>query len=177
MKNLLTYPRTFIALHWGMALLIISMLISGWAMTELLTPPLKFQVYGVHKALGIAVFALVLWRVLYRARFTPPAIRPALPTWQHAASTVTHWALYVLMLAMPLSGWLMSSAGGYPISFFGLFTVPPLVAKGDPIGPWAAWVHELGLWAFIALLSLHAGAAVKHHFLKGDNTFTRMWFK
>jgi cytochrome b561 len=81
------------------------------------------------------------------------------------------------MLAMPLSGWLMSSAGGYPITLFGLFEVPALVPKGDPIGHWAKEVHELGLWAFISLLSLHIAAAIQHHFLHADNTLKRILFR
>lgn len=177
MKNALVsskYPRPYISLHWVVGLLIIGMLAFGAVMDEF-QAPLKFTLFGIHKAIGIVILALVFVRVFYRATFVEPAILPALPAWQHKAAQAVHLALYVMMLAMPLSGWLMSNAAGYPVSVFGLFTMPDLVAKGDPIGGYAKEFHEAGLGIFIGLLALHIGATIQHHFLLKDNTFSRMW--
>jgi cytochrome b561 len=168
-----TYTPTAKLFHWGLALLIFSLLISGFIMADYLTPPFKFQVYGVHKAVGIIVLTLVVARVLYRSFVPCPGALP-MPAWQRWAADVAHGLLYALMVLMPITGWLMSSAGGYPVSIFSLFTVPPLVAPNPELGKLANQLHEAGMWAFAVVLVLHIGGALKHHFFSRDATLTRM---
>jgi cytochrome b561 len=168
-----TYTPTQKGLHWLMAALIIGMVASGWIMADLLTPPFKYQVYAIHKATGLLVLAFLGVRLFVRLTKGVPNPLPA-PKAQLVVADVTHGLIYALMFLMPLTGWLMSSAGGYPITFYGLFTVPPLMGENKVFGAAMNELHGLGMWAFIVLVTLHATAALKHHFVDKDATLVRM---
>lgn len=163
-----------IALHWLVALLVLGLLLVGPLMTELPNNPTKVKVYALHKSMGLAVLALVALRLLWRLYAGAPAPVPGTPRWQHVAATVVHWAMYALLLAIPLAGWAYNSASNFPLQWFGLFNLPPLVAP-DP-GMRAFWRELHGWLAFsLAVLALgHAAAALKHHYLDRDDTLRRM---
>lgn len=126
-----------------------------------------------HFMLGLSVFALVWLRLLARALSPTPAIEPAPPSWQHLIAKLMHLALYALMIGTPLLGWLILSAFGKPIPFFGL-ELPALVAPdhdfGEQLEHWHVRLAEAGYW----LIGLHAVAGLFHHYISRDNTLTRM---
>lgn len=162
-------------LHWAIALLILSLLVLGFVIGELPRSPKYFWVYDLHKSLGLTVLALMLIRLGWRLYAGAPRPEPGTPAWQNLAAHVTHWAIYALALAMPISGWLYDSASGLrALKYFGLVTVPKLTAPDPDIKNFSHAVHEYGAWLLIALILMHAGAALYHHFLQRDRTLWRM---
>ena len=162
------------AFHWLIGLTIIAMIPFGWWMEGLEANPEKYKFYGLHKSIGVVVLALVILRFFWRRMNETVENLKTHKPWEKILSKTVHIALYVLMLAMPLSGWLMSSAGGHPVSIFGLFTVPPLVNKDPALGKILNSAHSLIAWGVIAIMSLHVLGALKHHFLDKDKTLRRM---
>lgn len=170
------------ALHWLVVLLILTLAIVGLTMGDLPRTPKYFWVYTAHKSLGITVLVLVLLRLLWRWYAGAPRPVEGTPGWQHRIASVTHWLLYALILAMPLSGWLYDSASGLrPFKLFGLFTMPKLVGPNESIRTWSHNAHEILFWVLVALVVAHAGAAIYHHLFQRDATLTRMlprgWLK
>ena len=163
------------AFHWLVVLLILAVATVGLVMDELPRTPKYFWVYTAHKSLGISVLALMLLRLAWRlyAGAAPPL--PGTPRWQRAVASATHWALYVLALAMPLSGWLYDSASGLrPFRWFGLFTMPKLTGPNEWLADRARDAHELLFLLLVALVVLHAAAALWHHLIVRDETLARM---
>lgn len=168
------YTRTAIALHWLVALLILAAFPLGVYMHDLPISPARLQLYSYHKWLGITVLLLAVARILWRTWHTPPVLPATLPDWQKISSHLTHQLLYVLLFAVPLSGWLMSSAKGFKTVWLGIVPLPDLLAKDKALGDALATVHQ-GLNIFLLLLvSLHVAAALKHHFLDKDDVLLRM---
>ena len=163
------------ALHWLIVLLILVLAVVGLTMGDLPRTPKYFWVYTAHKSLGITVLALMLLRLGWRLYAGAPAPVAGTPRLQHAVATLTHWALYVLVLAVPLSGWVMDSANGLrPFRFFGLFDMPKLVGPNEALAGQAHDAHELLFWVLVVLVAAHAGAAFYHHLFQRDDTLSRM---
>lgn len=160
-------------LHWTVGIIIICLLAVGLWMGGL-EPPFKYEVYGLHKSFGILVLILVAFRLSWRLMNTTPTMPQSMDVFQRTAAHAVHFFLYVAMLVMPLSGWAMSSAGGYPVSLFGLFQLPPLVEKNKELGMLFHDVHEYLGFALIAAVIVHTGAALLHHFYYKDNVLKRM---
>lgn len=160
--------------HWLAALLIIGMLGLGLYMADLPKGEWKGQLFGIHKSFGILVLLLGAARIGWRLGNTWPEPLGVARPWQLKAARLLHLLLLAMMLALPLSGWALSSAGDHPVSFFGLFTLPPLLMVDDALAELMSEVHETLAWTLIALLVLHAGAALRHHFLVHDATLKRM---
>jgi len=167
------YGPVAIALHWLIALAILILLGVGLWMTELKNSPTKIEIYTWHKWVGLTVLALAAFRLLWRLYRKPPTPLPG-PSWQLRAAAGTHGLMYLLMLAMPLSGWLQNSASGFPLSWFGLFKVPALIARDREAFAFWQQVHEWLAWTLMAVIALHLAATVKHHFIDRDSTLTRM---
>jgi cytochrome b561 len=130
---------------------------------------------GVHKSIGLTILVLTLVRIGWRLTHTPPALPADMPSWQVLLAKGTHWLFYVLLVAVPLSGWIFSSAGPYPLNWFGLFDIPKLaVEKGSMLAEAAHEGHEIMGQFFIPLLLLHVGAALYHHFRLKDGVLRRM---
>lgn len=170
------------ALHWLVVVLILALAIVGLTMGDLPRTPKYFWVYTAHKSLGITVLVLVLLRLLWRWYAGAPRPVEGTPGWQHRIASVTHWLLYALILAMPLSGWLYDSASGLrPFKLFGLVTMPKLVGPNEFIRTWSHSAHEILFWVLVALVVAHAGAAIYHHLFQRDATLARMlprgWLK
>lgn len=159
--------------HWSMALLMISLAGVGLWMMDLPPDNFKWFIYGWHKQLGITVFALVVLRYVWRAYNVQPHKPASLSTMQHMAAQAAHYALYGVMLAMPISGYIMSMAGGHGVNWFGV-QLPDLIGKNPELGGIAREIHEYVGYAFWGLLALHAGAALWHHFVQKDDVLTRM---
>lgn len=163
------------AFHWLIVVLILGLAIVGLTMGELPKTPKYFWVYTAHKSVGLTVLALVVARLAWRLYAGAPEPVAGTPTWQARIASVTHWLLYGLILAMPISGWLYDSASGLrPFRWFGLFDVPKLTAPDQAIRGVSHEVHEWGFWVLAALVCLHAGAAFYHHYFQRDDTLLRM---
>lgn len=163
------------SLHWLIALLILALGIVGLTMGEFPKTPKYFWIYTMHKSIGITVLVLVVTRLLWRLYAGAPDAVPGTPSWQERVASATHWLLYVMMFAIPLSGWLYDSASGLrPFKLFGLFDMPKLVAPSDQISQVSHAIHEWGFWALILMVLAHAGAAFYHHIQQRDATLVRM---
>ncbi len=168
------YTRTAIGLHWLMALLLIGTFGVGLYMTGLKLSPFKLKIYSWHKWAGVAAFLLVFLRLAWRAGHRPPPLPAGMPRWQEIAAHGLHYLLYLLMIAIPLSGWLMSSAKGFRTVWFGVLPLPDLLAKNAELGDLLQIVHVSLNYGFAALLAVHVAAALKHHVVDRDDTLTRM---
>ncbi len=163
-------------LHWLMALALIGMVILGYTMKTLPLSPLKLQVYSWHKWIGITLLALVIIRLAWRLLNRPPALPASMSTLTRGLAHAGHAALYAVMVAIPLSGWLMSSAKGFQTVWFGVLPLPDLVAKNKPLGEALVQVHIILNYVLIALVALHILAALKHHFIDRDGLLRRITF-
>lgn len=163
-----------IGIHWLSLLMVLSLVVVGLLMQEMANSPTKIEVYGLHKSFGLSLLALTVLRLLWRLFAGTPAAVPGVPRWQQLAAQASHGALYAILLAMPLSGWLYNSASGFPLKWFGLFSLPKLSGYDADVKAFALGMHE---WLFIALavvVSIHAAAALKHHYFDRDATLARM---
>ncbi len=166
------YTKTAIGLHWSIALLIFSAFPLGLYMHDLKLSPTKLHLYSYHKWIGITVLMLAVLRVLWRATHKPPALH--LARWQEFASSVVHAALYLLILVVPMTGWLMSSAKGVQTVWLGIVPLPDLVSKDKALGHLLGNVHMILNYTLLVLVVLHIAAALKHHFLDRDDVLLRM---
>ena len=162
------------ALHWLMALLLFGLLALGFTLTDLPLSPQKLQLYSWHKWAGVTVFLLVLFRLAWRVTHRPPALPDHLPKVMQFAAHAGHALLYLLMIAIPLSGWLMSSAKGFQTVWFGILPIPDLVDKNQELGDLLQSVHENLNLLFAVLIVGHVGAALKHHLIDKDDILIRM---
>jgi len=168
------YGSVSIALHWVMLLLIACV----YACIELRGnfpkgSDIREGLKAWHFMLGLSVLLLVLARVVVRLTGTTPRVEPDPPRWQNRSAKLMHVALYALMIGMPLLGWLVLSAGGKAIPFFGL-QLPALIGESKSIAGWAKELHETGGTIGYLLIGLHAAAALFHHYVVRDNTLRRM---
>lgn len=168
------YGAIAIFLHWLMALLIIGLLILGIVMVRLPISLEKLQFFGWHKEYGLLALALVFIRLIWRMGNRIPLLPLHVPSWQKLASTVVHYTFYVLMFAMPITGWLITSAAGLPVSFFGLFVLPDLIAPSDKLQSLFSVVHQWLGYGLIAIIFIHIGAAFLHHFIYKDDILKRI---
>lgn len=175
--TLTRYNNTAVALHWLVALLIFAAFPLGLYMHDLPLSPSKLQLYSYHKWLGITVLLLAVVRLTWRATHAAPALPEGMPRWQQTASHALHHVLYVLIFAVPLSGWLMSSAKGFKTVWFGVLPLPDLVGKDKALGELLGSVHASLNYLLLALVAMHIAAALKHHFIDKDGVLLRMSLK
>lgn len=170
------YSRGAIVLHWLIAVLIVLNFVVAWTAEEMSKAD-EAAMMANHKAIGITVLVLTVLRVIWRVAKKPPPLVETLKSWEAALSRVVHGVLYFLMLALPLSGWAMSSAfsKGKGVSLFGLFDAPALPVGYDKptIGMYHD-MHEIFATLMLVLVALHVGGALKHHFIDKDGTMRRM---
>lgn len=159
-------------LHWAMAIAILSMLFVGAGMVVSLQ--YRTQLLALHRPLGIAILLLAIVRLVNRLTRPTPALPSDLPTIQKFAAHASHWLLYGLMLAMPLIGWAMLSAGGYPISMFGGMHLPAIVPHSAEVYGVLRPLH--GALAYLLFLTIlgHLGAALFHAWVRRDEVFGQM---
>lgn len=170
----LQFGSIAIALHWIMALLIIGLLGVGLYMVELPLGLQKLRWYRWHKEFGILVLVLVSFRLGWRFLNVSPDLPDHLANWQKFAAKLVHWALYGFMIANPITGWMLSSSAGLPVSFFGLFILPDLVGPSEALKALLSGVHKWLAYGLIVTLCAHIGAALRHHFIYKDNILRRM---
>jgi cytochrome b561 len=168
------YTRTAVTLHWLIALVIFVVFPLGVYMHELPLSPDKLRLYSYHKWMGVTVFMLAALRLYWRATHQPPTLPESMAGWEKFAAHATHYALYVLVFVIPLSGWLMSSAKGFQTVWFGVLPLPDLVGKDKELGDILQEVHEVLNFLLLGLVLGHIGAALKHHFIEHDDILARM---
>lgn len=168
------YTSTAIALHWLVALGIFGAFSLGLYMQDLPLSPAKLKLYSYHKWVGVTLFLLVWIRLGWRLTHPAPPLPATMPVWQRRAAAAAHHFLYVLMLAIPLSGWLMSSAKGFQTVWFGVLPLPDLLAKDKQLGEALAIVHQTLNLTLASLVVVHAAAAIRHHLSAGDAVLSRM---
>lgn len=174
------YSRGAVVLHWLIALLIALNFAAAWV-SEDMPKEQAMQVMANHKAFGITILLLTVLRILWRFAHRPPPLAEALAAWEVALARVTHGLLYLLMLAIPLSGWAMHSAysGGAPVKMFGLFGWPGLpFAQDKNLAHTFGEGHEVMATAMLVLLALHVAGALKHQFIdKHPDALARMTWR
>lgn len=161
-------------LHWATLALIAWLAWLGLTMVDMPPTPAKINAYALHKSLGLTLLALVTLRLAWRLIAGTPSPEPGTPTWQERIASITHWALYALLFAIPLSGWLFNSASGYPLQWFKRFNLPAIAGRSEELAATAIQLHEAGFWLLLLLVLAHAGAAFYHHLFQGDDTLRRM---
>lgn len=159
--------------HWIMVLGILGNGVWGLLMTGMKPSMSKINVYALHKSIGLTVLALLLLRLLWRLADRPPPDEPA-PRWQHIMAAISHALMYVLVAAIPLSGWWFNSLSGYPLQWFKLFNLPALAGKHEQLAKLALDAHEYLFWLLMGVLVVHVGAALKHHLADNDDVLRRM---
>ena len=159
--------------HWAMALGILANGLFGLLMDLARSPMQKIGWLALHKSIGLTVLALFALRLLWRAADRRPPDEPA-PYWQQVAAHVVHGVLYLLIAAIPLSGWWFNSTRGFPLQWFKLFNLPALAAKNADLAHTAGAVHQYLFWLLLLVLVAHVGAALKHHVFENNNVLRRM---
>ncbi len=168
------YTRSAIGLHWMIALLIFAAFPLGLYMHGLALSPTKLRLFSYHKWIGVTVFLLAVARLAWRLFHRPPDLPAGMRQWERAAALITHGLLYILIFAVPVSGWLMSSATGFQTVWFGLLPLPDLIGKDRELGRLLLEVHEWLNYLMLALVCLHVAAALKHHFMARDDVLAQM---
>lgn len=171
----LRYSAPAIVLHWLLAAAIIGSFSLGIYMTELPFSPTRLKLYSWHKWAGISILALSALRLLWRLSHRPPA-DPPMPAWQARAAHATHGLLYLLFFAVPISGWIYSSASGFPVVWFAVLPLPDLVPVDKALAENLKLLHKVLTLSLAALVLMHVAAAVKHHVIDGDGLINRMRF-
>lgn len=160
--------------HWAMAAGIFGMMALGWTMVNLPMGPTQFRLYALHKSIGITLLTLAVLRLLWRRANPAPPLPPDMAPWERRLAGLTHVLLYVLIIAMPLSGYVINSAANFPLTIFGLLQIPNLTPESEWLESVASWTHLTLFWVLSVLLVLHIGGALRHHFLQHDDVLRRM---
>lgn len=167
------YTRTAVSLHWLIAGLVISAVFMGWTMTSMEITPTRLKLFNYHKWIGITVLALALVRIAWRLSHAPPPLVP-MPRWQAMAAHGGHLVLYLLLLAVPVTGWIYSNASGYPVVYLGKLPLPDLMERNRELAGALRNLHVILATTMVVVVLLHVLAALQHHFLHKDNTLRRM---
>jgi cytochrome b561 len=161
-------------IHWIMVLGFIALYVIGYYMTSLPLGPEMFEKIGIHKSIGFIVLVLAVLRLAWRLINPTPDLPDEMPPMERLGAHLSHIALYAVMIVMPLSGWAMSSAANFPISVFGWFTLPSIMAPSKPAVEFLKEFHEVMAVCILVLLAVHVAAALKHHFINKDDVLTRI---
>ncbi len=171
----LAYDPVARATHWLTVLLVLTEYIVGSLMPDIHWGTPRGTLIRWHLALGSGILLLVLFRILWRLTHKAPPPPPELPAWQDRISRITHLAIYVTLILMPLTGWASASARDWPVRAFGVIPLPALVAYKAKIGFRLGDVHaDVIYWILLGLIAMHVGAALYHRFVKRDSVLSRM---
>ena len=168
------YPATSKLLHWLVAVCVLITAPVAIAMTRVSEGPTQDILYNFHKSLGVLILILMTLRLINRIAVGAPIADPGIEPWQKTVSSAVHTSLYVLLLAMPIVGYIANSVFGASTPFFGLFDLPPIVGKNEAVATQLFTIHRWVGWLVIILVLMHVGAALYHYFIRRDNVLQRM---
>ena len=164
-------------LHWTITLLVLFQLYlvfwKKWMLPEK-SEIAAFYIGGLHKPIGVVILVLVITALIWRWTNPKPAFPITMPSWEKKSATLVHRLLYLGLLVMPVSGFVMSVAAGYPPNFFGLYQFPMMIEKNKAVAELFFAIHEFTGFLMIALVFIHTFAALKHHFIDRDGVLKRM---
>jgi cytochrome b561 len=168
------YTATAQWLHWITALLMLATVPVAWQMLEMSRgAPMRAVYFSVHKSIGVTILLLTVVRLIWRSRHPAPSLSPTLPRWAAWTAKGNHVLLYLLLLGMPLSGYIHSATGGHPVNYFGLFDLP-LLPSDDALSDATLAIHRAGQWLLYAVVALHVLGAAWHVAVRRDGTLDRM---
>jgi cytochrome b561 len=168
------YPATSKLLHWLVAICVLTTALVAIAMTRVSKGPTQDMLYNFHKSLGVLILILMILRLINRLAVGVPIAHPGIEPWQKTLSSVVHASLYVLLLAMPVVGYIANSAYGASTPFFGLFNLPMIVEKNEALSTQLFMIHRWVGWLVIIVVLMHVGAALYHTFIRRDEVLKRM---
>lgn len=168
------YTTVAVVLHWLIAVLVVAQFSFGWWMQQIpKSPPgMRAGAFNLHKSVGLTILALMLVRLAWRLAHRPPAL-PAMPRWQARLARATHAGFYVLLIALPVTGYIGSSFSGYPVKLFGI-TLPSWAPRNDAVKEWMSAAHLAIGWALAVAFVLHVAGALKHALVDRDGILRRM---
>jgi cytochrome b561 len=170
-----TYSKVAILMHWVMAPLILLNLLVGFIMETFANPsPQRNSVLFWHASIGILILALAVFRLGWRLTHEPPPLPTSISKTRQTAAHGLHWVLYLMILVQPISGYVHRMAGAHRVSFFGLFDLPVLIGKHEPLRLLTDVIHDGGAIIMAILVAGHIGAALKHRFIDRDAVMQRM---
>jgi cytochrome b561 len=169
------YTGTARLLHWLIVVLLIAQFIFAWTMPDIgRTVPVS-RLIDLHVWFGVTILFVAVLRLLWRVTHAEPEPEDGLPPWQMASARITHWLLYVVLFAVPILGWMNASWRNMPVSFFGLFELPKLLATRAPGWHFTGDLHGLlANYVLLVLVGLHVAAALYHYFVRRDGVLQRM---
>ena len=180
------YSTVAIVLHWLIAVMIIFMIFAGWRTDDMrqallagdmsVDPQTVAMLFNWHKTVGLVILTLSVVRLVWRLTHKQPSLPDGMNGFERFAATATHWAFYVLIIGMPLAGWISASASSFPSFLFNVesLPIPQLVGDNNDTHELSGEIHSKMAWAILGLLALHIAAALKHHFVDRDDVLTRM---
>ncbi len=168
------YSLTARALHWITAALVLTTIPLGVVIVNEWGGPLQDPLYDLHRSIGALLILVIMVRLGYRLTHPPLPLPDDIPPAQRLAARATHWALYGLLVVQPFVGWAATSAYGAQIVVFGLFELPPILSQDRALSDRLFVVHALIGAAIACLVAMHIGAALYHHFVRGDRVLMRM---
>ena len=160
--------------HWLIFALIVALFAIGWYMEDLPLGPDKIKIYNLHKSIGVLVLSLAVLRLLWRFITPPPPLPSGMADWERRAAAASHVMLYLLIFAQPVIGILHSNAANFPVVVFGSLTLPAVIGPSEALKKALGAAHYWGSWAILGMVVLHAGAALRHHFVVKDDVLRRM---
>lgn len=161
-------------LHWAIVALVVTQFVLANKAHHLPLGSAKLATLAQHKSVGITILGLAILRMIWRWFNPVPGVPAGTPTWQRLAARGSHFLLYALLLVIPVLGWLMSSARNFPVSWWGLVTLPDFIEPNKQAYEFFHEAHELAAKLLFVVALIHAAAALKHHFLDRDNVLRRM---
>jgi cytochrome b561 len=168
------YPVTSKLLHWLIAICVLTTAPVAIAMVRVSKGPTQDALYNFHKSLGVLILILMILRLINRFAVGAPIADPGIEPWQKTLSSIVHTSLYVLLLAMPIVGYIANSVYGASTPFFGLFDLPPIAGKNEALATQLFTIHRWVGWLVIVLVLTHVSAALYHYFIRRDNVLQRM---
>lgn len=173
-KDVQAYPQGFKYFHWFIALLVLAMLGFGFVLGDL-PKAIKPTSYMLHKSVGLTIFGLMVLRIGWMLRIKKPAFPPAMARWECILATSVQHSLYVFLIAMPLSGWIMATASNKIPVYFGWFRVPfPGILPDEALAHWMREAHFFIAFILLGLIALHIAGALKHRFVDKDDVLNSM---
>ncbi len=174
LRNNESWSATAKLFHWLMALLIFAQITLGLLAVSWRLSPAKLNLFVWHKSTGMLILALLVLRLLWRLSHKAPELPWEMPLWERAGAQLSHFLLYVLMIALPLTGWVISSASNVPFRIFWAIPLPAIVAPDKGLADLFATIHAWLVTLLALVLVAHVGAALRHHYVRKDAVLTRM---